>query len=123
MIAMVIDDSRAMRNIVGRMLKEIGFTTLEAGNGKAALEALAGNPVPDLAVVDWNMPEMNGYEFVLAVRANPAFNSMRLMMVTTEADANHVALALAAGANEYLMKPFTKDAISEKLALLGIGVG
>jgi len=123
MRAMVIDDSRAMRTILGRMLKEIGFETVEAANGRLAIDSLAGQAAPDLAVVDWNMPEMNGYEFVLAVRANRALDSMRLMMVTTEADIEHVTKALAAGANEYLMKPFTKDAIAEKLALLGMAPG
>jgi len=123
MKAMVIDDSRAIRSILGRMLKEIGFETVEAPNGKAALESLAGQSLPALAVVDWNMPEMNGYEFVCAVRANPAYNAMRVMMVTTEADIEHVSKALEAGANEYLMKPFTKEAVADKLALLGIGVG
>jgi len=120
MRAMVIDDSRAMRMILGRMLKEIGYETIEAANGRLAMESLSAQAVPDLAVVDWNMPEMNGYEFVLAVRANRAFDSMRVMMVTTEADADHVSKALEAGANEYLMKPFTKEAIADKIALLGI---
>jgi two-component system chemotaxis response regulator CheY len=123
MRAMVIDDSRAMRTILGRMLKEIGFETSEAVNGKAALESLkAGGAPPDLALVDWNMPEMNGYEFIQALRADHAFDSMRVMMVTTEADLANVSKALEAGANEYLMKPFTKEAVTEKLSMLGIGV-
>ena len=122
MLAMVIDDSRAMRTILSRMLKEIGFETLDAVNGKAALEALqAGTRVPDLALVDWNMPEMNGFEFVQALRALHAFDSMRVMMVTTEADMSNVVKALEAGANEYLMKPFTKEAVTEKLSMMGIG--
>ena len=121
MRAMVIDDSRAMRTILGKMLKEIGFETCDAVNGKAALDALKVSGPVDLALVDWNMPEMNGYEFVLALRADHAFDSMRVMMVTTEADMGNVTKALEAGANEYLMKPFTKEAVSEKLSMLGIG--
>ena len=121
MRAMVIDDSRAMRTILGRMLKEIGFETCEAVNGKAALESLKGLGPLDLALVDWNMPEMNGYEFIQALRADKTFDSMRVMMVTTEADLVNVSKALEAGANEYLMKPFTKEAVTEKLSMLGIG--
>jgi two-component system chemotaxis response regulator CheY len=118
---MVIDDSRAMRTILGKMLKEIGFETTDAVNGKAALDALKVSGPVDLALVDWNMPEMNGYEFVLALRADHSFDSMRVMMVTTEADMGNVTKALEAGANEYLMKPFTKEAVTEKLSMLGIG--
>ena len=122
MRALVIDDSRAMRTILGRMLKEIGFETSEAVNGKAALEALKTAGPLDLALVDWNMPEMNGYEFVQALRQDHAFDGMRVMMVTTEADLANVTKALEAGANEYLKKPFTKEAVTEKLSMLGIGV-
>jgi two-component system chemotaxis response regulator CheY len=118
---MVIDDSRAMRTILGKMLKELGFETSDAVNGKAALEALKISGPLDLALVDWNMPEMNGYEFIQALRSDHAFDSMRVMMVTTEADLENVSKALEAGANEYLMKPFTKEAVSEKLSMLGIG--
>jgi len=71
--------------------------------------------------VDWNMPVMNGLEFVKALRADPTFAPVRVMMVTTEADMHNVAMALQAGANEYLMKPFTRDAVMEKLSVLGIG--
>jgi two-component system chemotaxis response regulator CheY len=117
---MVVDDSRAMRTILGKILKEIGFETIEAGNGKEALEALKAKGVVDLALVDWNMPEMNGFEFVKAVRADHSLDSMKVMMVTTEADVGNVTKALEAGANEYLMKPFTKDAVTEKLSMLGI---
>ncbi len=121
MRAMVIDDSRAMRTILGKMLKEIGFETTDAVNGKVALDALRASGPVDLALVDWNMPEMNGYEFILALRADHTFDSMRVMMVTTEADMGNVTKALEAGANEYLMKPFTKEAVTEKLSMLGIG--
>ncbi|MBI4396260.1 MAG: response regulator, partial [Elusimicrobia bacterium] len=74
----------------------------------------------DLALVDWNMPEMNGYEFIKSVRADHSHDNMRLMMVTTETEIAQVAKALEAGANEYVMKPFTKDMIMEKISLLGI---
>jgi len=80
----------------------------------------ADDSPPDLALVDWNMPEMNGLEFVTAVRADPKYRAMTLMMVTTEGEQSQIVRALAAGAHEYVIKPFTPDAIVEKLALLGL---
>ena len=120
MKALVIDDSKAMRSILKRILKDLGFEVFEAANGQEGLERLAKVGAPDLALVDWNMPEMNGLEFVRAVRSDPAYNNLRLMMVTTETETERVAAALEAGANEYIMKPFPKDALIEKLAMLGI---
>ncbi|MEE8606257.1 MAG: response regulator [Nitrospiraceae bacterium] len=120
MRALVVDDSRATRTILRQILKEIGFEVSEAGHGREALERLKEIGTPDLALVDWNMPEMDGFEFIRAVRADHAYDSMRLMMVTTETEMEQVAKALEAGANEYVMKPFTKDVILEKLDLLGI---
>ncbi len=120
MRALVIDDSRAMRAIIGKILKELGFEVTEAGHGREGLEWLRQGGNPDIALVDWNMPEMNGLEFVQAVRADHAYDEMRLMMVTTESEVSAMMSALEAGANEYVMKPFTKDVILEKLAMLGI---
>jgi two-component system, chemotaxis family, chemotaxis protein CheY len=76
----------------------------------------------DLALDDWNMPEMNGYEFVCAVRKDDQYKDMRLMMVTTETEMSQVVKALEAGADEYVMKPFTKEMIVEKLAIMGLSV-
>lgn len=120
--ALVIDDARAIRMILGKMLVEFGFEVKEAGNGKEAVELLQQIGPLDLALVDWNMPEMNGLEFVQAVRADHAYDAMRLMMVTTETEAEQIVRALEAGANEYVMKPFTKDVIAGKLELLQITV-
>jgi len=119
---LIVDDSRATRAMIGRILKELKFETLEAANGREALERLRQNGTADVVLVDWNMPEMNGIEFIRAVRAEPNFRGMTLMMVTTETEYDNVVRALAAGANEYIMKPFSKDVIAEKLALLGISV-
>jgi two-component system, chemotaxis family, chemotaxis protein CheY len=116
---LVIDDSRAIRAVLRRMLVEMGFEVAEAGNGREALAVLAGDR-PDLCLVDWNMPEMDGLSFVQAVRADAAFAEMPLLMVTTESEMERVIEALTAGANEYLMKPFTKDALEAKLELLGV---
>jgi two-component system, chemotaxis family, chemotaxis protein CheY len=121
MQAMVIDDSRAMRLILARIAKQLGFDVIEAGNGREALDRLeALETTPELALVDWNMPEMNGLEFITAVRREPKYKSMTLMMVTTESEQGQIVRALAAGAHEYVIKPFTPEAIVEKLALLGL---
>lgn len=119
--ALVIDDSSATRMILSRILSEIGYTVEKAENGVDALDKLSSMPKPELIMVDWNMPVMNGYEFILKARANPKFDDVTLMMVTTETEIEQVLKALEAGANEYVMKPFTKDVIREKLLLLGLG--
>src|SRR5579863_3406283 len=99
--ALIIDDSKAMRSILGRMLRGLDFEVVQAANGHEALESLQAGGKFDIALVDWNMPEMNGFEFVRAVRARHEYDSMPLMMVTTETEMENVARALAAGANEY----------------------
>ena len=123
MQAIVVDDSRAMRMLMCRLLKDIGFDVDEAGDGSEALgrlrERLSADPV-QLALVDWNMPEMSGIELVEAVRSDPAFSSLRIVMVTTETELSQVMRALDAGADEYLMKPFTRDDVVGKLELLGL---
>ncbi|MCI0539741.1 MAG: response regulator [Verrucomicrobiales bacterium] len=120
MRVLVVDDSKSMRMILGKTLKEIGFQVTEAGDGQEALSRLNQGEEVDLMLVDWNMPVMNGYELVCAVRANALLSSIRIMMVTTETSLSQVEQALMAGANEYLMKPFTKELLLEKLALLGL---
>ena len=122
MHALIIDDSRSMRMIIGRIIREIGFEITEAGDGQQALTRLEEGCKPDLILVDWNMPEMNGYEFVQAVRANPLYDASRIVMVTTESELGQISKALDAGANEYVMKPFTADVIRDKLAILGISL-
>jgi two-component system, chemotaxis family, chemotaxis protein CheY len=121
--ALIVDDSRAMRMIIGRTLKTLGFETTEAANGREALDAIAAGKGPfEIALVDWNMPVMDGFEFVCNARANPANRDMRIMMVTTETEHTQVLRALEAGASEYLMKPFPPEAIAEKLVILGLKV-
>ena len=120
MQALVVDDSRAMRIIIGRVLKELGYEVLEAGHGGEALERLKAAPGISLAMVDWNMPVMNGFELVTAVRADARWSELTLIMVTTESESSQVMRALDAGANEYVMKPFTVDILREKLAMLGL---
>ena len=120
MRALVIDDSKAMRCLLGRMLQGFGFVVLEAGNGREGLERLKENGTIDLALVDWNMPEMNGLDFIRRVRAEQSYDGVLLMMVTTETEKENVVRALVAGANEYVMKPFTQEVILEKLQIFGM---
>src|SRR5262245_1607100 len=102
MRALVIDDSRAMRLIIGKILRELDIDVVDAGDGRQALERMREHPDVGLILVDWNMPEMNGLEYVRAVRARPEYDRVRIMMVTSEAEQEQVARALNAGANEYL---------------------
>lgn len=119
--ALVIDDSRTMRSILGRQLRQLGFDVLEAGHGEEALERIAACATPPaLCLVDWNMPRMTGIEFLRAVRARRELDGVRLVMVTTETELSRVRAALDAGANEYVMKPFTPDILQSKLANLGL---
>lgn len=120
MRAIVVDDSRATRAILRRILKELGFDVVEAADGREGLQVLADAGEIGLALVDWNMPVMDGLQFVETVRADPAYDGLMIIMVTTEGDVEHLVTALEAGANEYAMKPFTASVIREKLALLGI---
>ena len=120
MRALVIDDSRVMRRIVCRTLENLGFETVEAEHGQDALDRLVDGPLPDLACIDWNMPVMDGLTFVTEVRARREWRSMTLMMVTTESEQSQIVRALAAGAHEYLIKPFSAEALRDKLALLGL---
>jgi len=121
--ALVVDDSRAIRSIIGKTVKELGFELFEAGHGKEALDRLAEVGKVDLILVDWNMPEMNGFDFLVAARGNPAWKDTVIMMVTTETEMSQMQRALEAGANEYVMKPFTKDVLREKLQLVGLAAG
>jgi two-component system chemotaxis response regulator CheY len=120
--ALVIDDSRTMRSLLGRQLVALGYDVLQAGDGQEALDVLAaheGEP-PVLATVDWNMPVMDGLTFVQQVRARPQWRGLTLMMVTTEAEHDQIVRALAAGAHDYLIKPFLQEAFVEKLNFLGL---
>ena len=121
MKALIVDDSRVMRSILKKFLLGEGFKTLfEAGDGQEALQRLKEVGSVDLVLVDWNMPKMNGLDFVLAMRKDRAFERVRVMMVTTEAEATQMVRALEAGANEYVMKPFTTEILRDKLGMLGL---
>ena len=119
MHALVVDDSRAMRSILTRLLETNGFSVAQAGDGQEALDVLASGPLPDVALVDWNMPVMDGLSFVSACRKDPRLRPVALMMMTTESEHGQIVKALAAGAHEYLIKTFTPGALLDKLSLLG----
>jgi len=120
MRALVVDDSRSMRTIILKQLKELGFEVYEAENGQQAMSRLHEVKNIQLVLLDWNMPEMDGLEVLGLIRAETAYKDVRVMMVTTESEMSRVATALEAGASEYLMKPFDREALLEKLILLGM---
>ena len=122
MRVLIIDDSETVRALIRRMLAERAVIPDEAGDGLAAMELLAAKGAADVALVDWNMPRMNGLEFVEQVRRDRAYDGMRLLMVTTENDIGRIATALQAGANEYLMKPFSAEDLWSKLDLADGGL-
>jgi two-component system chemotaxis response regulator CheY len=109
-----------MRSILARMLRGLGFEVVEAANGREALQRLRETGKIELALVDWNMPEMSGLDFIRAVRTEHSHDGVLLMMVTTETEMEQISRALEAGANEYVMKPFTQEVILEKLQMLGM---
>ncbi len=118
--ALVVDDSRAMRSILTRILSSLGMEVVEAEDGQSALAKLQQFPPFDVALVDWHMPGMTGLELISDMHRQPKWRSVAIMMVTTESDQSQIVRALNAGAHEYLVKPFTADAVAEKLLLLGV---
>lgn len=118
---LVVDDSRAMRMTLARLLGGLGMEVTEAGNGMQALEALAADRY-EIAFIDWYMPKLNGLDLVRRVRSEPAFDGVRLVMVTSECEFPLIASALEAGADEYVTKPFDRSVFESKLAAIGVKV-
>ena len=122
---LIIDDSKPMRTFLAFTAQEMAFATAEAGDGREALDILVRTDPRepfDVALVDWEMPRMNGLEFVQAVRRNRDFNGLKLLMITTLNSMERVAEAIESGANDFLMKPVTKEMLAEKLQILGVEV-
>jgi two-component system chemotaxis response regulator CheY len=119
MRALIVDDSRFLRGYLRGLLEDKGIECEEANDGQVGIDRLHAGPPYDLALVDWNMPVMDGLEMLKQLRAQ-GFNGMKVMMVTTEAENDFIIRALDAGADEYLMKPFDDEALTEKLAMLGL---
>ena len=120
MKALVVDDSKAIRILLGGYLKNLGFSVEGAEDGFDALDQLEKHGEFDIVLVDWWMPNMTGIELVKAVREKSQYDKMPLMMVTTESHVESMSDALMAGANEYMMKPFDSEALAEKLKLMGL---
>lgn len=116
----IVDDSAAARHLIKKTLADMQCEFLFAADGEEALKVLQDHSDTELALVDWNMPVMNGLELVTALRKDSRFDNMRIIMVTTETEMMQVVRAIEAGANEYVMKPFTKEIILDKLKLVGI---
>jgi len=118
--ALVVDDSKPSRSILVRILRDLRFDCTEAANGLEALAVISTSARPDLITINWHMPVMDGIELLRRLRAAPEHRDLKLLMVSTESDQDHVAAAIAAGANDFLAKPFTSEALARKLVSLGI---
>jgi two-component system chemotaxis response regulator CheY len=119
MRALIVDDSRFIRDFIGGLLKTLQIDSSQAADGCEALTMLNSGAQFDFALVDVNMPMMNGLDLVRQVRQKDTFSKMKLMMVTTEADTAIVSKALELGADEFLMKPFSEDSLRRKLGIMG----
>jgi two-component system chemotaxis response regulator CheY len=120
MLALVVEDSKTIRMILTEYLRKMGIQVVEAANGLEGLERLKEMAPPDLVLVDWNMPVMSGIDFIRAVRELHIYDPLPLIMVTTNSESDYVGTAMDAGANEYIQKPCTLDALREKIELLGL---
>jgi two-component system chemotaxis response regulator CheY len=116
---LVVDDSSIIRKVARRILESLEFRIMEAENGEQAFEACR-RELPDAILLDWNMPKMDGYDFLRALRRLPGGDRPKVVFCTTENDVAHIARALQAGANEYIMKPFDKDIVQEKFQEIGL---
>ena len=120
MRALVVEDSKTIRMILCGYLRKLNIEVVEAGDGREALERLKEMAPPDLVLVDWNMPVMSGIDFIRAVREMHIYDPLPLIMVTTNSESEHLGTAMEAGANEYIQKPCTLDALREKIKVLGL---
>ena len=117
---LLVDDSRTVRLVGRRIMDKLGIECFEAEHGEDALEVFRDNPGITAVLLDWNMPVMNGLEFLQALRALPIPNQPTVLMCTTENDMEHIMQAMESGADEYIMKPFTEDIVRDKLEVVGI---
>ena len=116
---LIVDDSGIIRKVARRILESLEFQILEAENGEQAFET-CHRELPDAILLDWNMPKMDGYDFLRALRRLPGGERPKVVFCTTENDVAHIPRALQAGANEYIMKPFDKDIVEEKFQEIGL---
>jgi len=121
MKALIVDDAKVVRVALGRIMNQLGYETVKAEDGQQALAAMAEHPDMDVVMLDWNMPVMNGYDFLIAMREMPEHaNAPKVIMVTTETGMPQMLKALAGGADEYIMKPFDKEMVAGKLEMVGL---
>ena len=116
---LVVDDSSVIRKVARRILEGLDFQIMEAENGEEAIETCK-RQLPDAILLDWNMPKMDGYDFLRVLRRLPGGDGPKVVFCTTENDVAHIARALHAGANEYIMKPFDKDIVTAKFHEVGL---
>ena len=116
---LIIDDSSVIRKVARRILEGFGFTIVEASDGRQAIEACQKD-MPEAILLDWNMPVMDGYEFLRVLRAMPGGDKPKVVFCTTENDLAHIARAMHAGADEYIMKPFDKEIVEAKFQEVGL---
>lgn len=116
---LVVDDSRVIRKVACRILNELSFTTEEAENGAEAL-MVCRRQMPDVILLDWQMPQMNGVDFLKALRSETRGNHPVVLFCTTENDVSHISEAIGAGADEYIMKPYDRGMLEAKLAEVGL---
>ncbi|HTC04339.1 MAG TPA: response regulator [Xanthobacteraceae bacterium] len=116
---LVVDDSSVIRKVARRILEGLDFQIVEAENGEEAIETCK-RQLPDAILLDWNMPKMDGYDFLRVLRRLPGGDGPKVVFCTTENDVAHIARALHAGANEYIMKPFDKDIVQAKFEEVGL---
>src|ERR1035437_1520970 len=119
MRTLIVDDSRFVRGYLRGLLEEKGIECAEAADGQAGMDQLKSGVPFDLVLLDWNMPVMNGLDMLKQLRGD-GYDGVKVLMVTTEAENDFILRALDAGADEYLMKPFDDEALTEKLAMLGL---
>ncbi len=117
---LIVDDNRVIRRVIRAMLETCGLTVEEAEDGVQCLSHCHDHGVPDGIVLDVNMPRMDGITCLQTLRADPAFRDCMVVMCTTQVEMEHIVTALAAGANEYVMKPFTEEILREKLRTVGL---
>jgi len=116
---LIVDDSSVIRKVARRILEGLEFQILEAEDGEQALDVCRAQ-MPEAVLLDWNMPKMDGYEFLRVLRRLPDGDRPKVVFCTTENDVAHIARALHAGANEYIMKPFDKDIVEAKFQEVGL---
>ena len=116
---LIVDDSRVIRKVSRHILETLGFAVEEAENGQQALDR-CDTSMPDVILLDWNMPVMDGYEFLGNLRRMPGGDQPKVVFCTTENDVAHIREAISAGADEYVMKPFDRETLEGKLQLVGV---